>query len=164
MSESQEDFEQLRKLLKLKRYEQPPPGYFARFSDSVINRLEREASSGESTRVVAGLSWFGMLRRVLAENPISAGIFAVCGIMMVVVGNSQFLDKYATDVAGAKLAAVGSDGHSGIDSKIKGGLALTARPVTADMMVSSVNPVFMNAQDSLLNSLSAEPVSYSFNH
>jgi hypothetical protein len=162
-SSGQEDFEQLRKLLKLKRYEQPPPGYFSRFSDSVINRLEREARSGQSTRAVAGFNWFGILRQVLAENPISAGIFAVCGIMMVVVGNSQFLDKYAADAAGGKFA-VGPEAHGGTDGRIKGGLALAAKPVSADMMASSVNPVFMNAQDSLLNSLSAEPVSYSFNH
>jgi hypothetical protein len=163
MSSGQEDFEQLRKLLKVKRYEQPPPGYFSRFSDSVINRLEREARSGQSSQGVAGLGWFGMLRRVLAENPISAGIFAVCGIMMVVVGNSQFLDKYAANVDGSRFA-LGPEAHNAIESKVKGGLALAAQPVSADMMASSVNPVFMNAQDSLLNSLSAQPVSYSFNH
>jgi hypothetical protein len=163
MSSGQEDFDQLRKLLKVKRYEQPPPGYFSRFSDGVINRLEREARSGQSSRAAAGLGWFGMLRRVLAENPISAGIFAVCGIMMVVVGNSQFLDKYAANADGSRFA-LGPEAHNGVDSKIKSGLALAAQPVSADMMASSVNPVFMNAQDSLLNSLSAEPVSYTFNH
>ena len=163
MSEGQEDFGQLRKLLKLKRYELPPPGYFNHFSTSVINRLEREAQSGHSQTAAAGLNWFGLLRRVLAENPISTGIFAVCGIMMVVVGNSQLLDQYASGTDGARFA-LGPDAHIGTDSKVKSGLRLTAQPASANMMVSSVNPVFMNAQDSLLNSLSAEPVSYSFNH
>jgi hypothetical protein len=159
MNTGQEDFEQLRKLLKLKRYEQPPPGYFSRFSDSVLNRLERE----ENSREVAGFGWFGALRRVLSENPISAGIFAVCGIMMVVVGNSQYLDRYAAvgdgslgPAAGTRVAEIGS---------VKDTLKLAAQPVAADnSMVSSVNPVFMNASGSLLSSLSAQPVSYTFNH
>src|SRR5580658_5269028 len=35
------DFDSLRKLVRLKRYEQPPPGYFHRLPDNIIARLER---------------------------------------------------------------------------------------------------------------------------
>jgi hypothetical protein len=163
MSSGPEDFEQLRKLLKIKRYEQPPPGYFSRFSDGVINRLEREAHSRHDQTAAGALGWFGALRRVLAQNPISAGIFAVCGIMMVVVGNSQFLDKYAASVNGSQFA-IGPEAHNSFENKVKGGLALAAQPVAADMMASSVNPVFVSAQNSLLNSLSVDPVSYTISH
>jgi hypothetical protein len=37
-----EDFGELRRLLAVKRYEVPPPGYFHRFPDKVIARIEAQ--------------------------------------------------------------------------------------------------------------------------
>jgi hypothetical protein len=42
METSPENFESLRKLLKLKRYEQPPPRFFNEFSGHVIARIRSE--------------------------------------------------------------------------------------------------------------------------
>jgi hypothetical protein len=41
MNSDSSDFEALRKLMALKRHEQPPPGYFSRLPDKIIVRLER---------------------------------------------------------------------------------------------------------------------------
>ena len=40
MNDQADNFEALRKLLALKRYEQPPPGYFNQLSGRIICRLE----------------------------------------------------------------------------------------------------------------------------
>jgi hypothetical protein len=41
MNSDQEKFEALRKLMALKRHEQPPPEYLSQLSDSIITRIER---------------------------------------------------------------------------------------------------------------------------
>lgn len=81
MSANTEDFEKLRKLLKLKRYEQPPPGYFNHFSSIVINRIERE---GESEGAWAQIPWLRKAFRMLETSPVFSGVFgaAVCGVVI----------------------------------------------------------------------------------
>ncbi len=42
MNAESDNFEALRKLLALKRYEQPPPGYFNQLPGRILSRIERE--------------------------------------------------------------------------------------------------------------------------
>ena len=51
MSENTENFDQLRRLLKLKRYEQPPPRYFNEFSGLVIARIRAGERVGDLSLV-----------------------------------------------------------------------------------------------------------------
>jgi len=96
MSTGTEDFEELRKLLKVKRYEQPPPGYFNGFSTRVMTRLERDCRStpGLLDRLARTFPWLKTTLRLLEQNPIGAGIFGVgvCGLVISGAAFSQ-IDK-----------------------------------------------------------------------
>jgi hypothetical protein len=85
-----ENFEQLRRLLALKRHEQPPPGYFNSFSSQVIARIE----AGERGDDAVGFArwiwegvWLQRLWEALAAKPALAGVFgvAVCGLLIAAV-------------------------------------------------------------------------------
>jgi hypothetical protein len=78
MNSPPDDFGALRKLLALKRYEQPPPGYFQDFPDRVLARLD--ANEAE-----AGPGWWAALLAAFELRPALAGVLglavlALCGL------------------------------------------------------------------------------------
>ncbi len=46
MNENEQNFDELKRLLKLKRHEVPPPGYFNNFSGEVISRIRAGEAGG----------------------------------------------------------------------------------------------------------------------
>lgn len=67
----EENFDQLRKLLALKRYEQAPPGYFNSFSTKVLARIE----SAE----MAEPSW---LQKLGFQFDFKPALIGACGILV----------------------------------------------------------------------------------
>jgi hypothetical protein len=81
MNPDSENFNELRRLLVLKRHEQPPPGYFNNFSRQVIARIE----AGEQSREGRGhVSWLQWLRGALEAKPAFAGAFGamICAVVI----------------------------------------------------------------------------------
>ena len=91
MNPSPEEFDRLRKLLALKRQEQPPPGYFNHFSDKIIARIEAE---GLCTRI----SWWQWLFPEWDAKPVLACAYGlvIMGLLAIGIGISQSLDTEET--------------------------------------------------------------------
>lgn len=93
MSQDTENFDSLRKLLTVKRHEQPPPGYFEQLSSEVMARLR--AGEHEQRDVWRELgeeaSWVQRLWLLLDAKPAVAGAFGVmvCGVVLTGIYFSQ---------------------------------------------------------------------------
>src|SRR5438067_12240806 len=82
-----ENFEQLRRLLALKRHEQPPPGYFNNFSAQVIARIKAGEQAEDSFGIGQwfwGSAWLQRLWSAIETKPALAGAFGVlvCGLLL----------------------------------------------------------------------------------
>src|SRR5258708_6018043 len=86
MSSDPHEFEAVRRLIALKRYEQPHPRYFNDFSTRIIARIQageqlRHESSGILSLVPA---WVNRLWAALETKPMLAGIagFGACALVV----------------------------------------------------------------------------------
>jgi hypothetical protein len=94
MKPDSENFQDLRRLLRLKRYEQPPPGYFNGFSRQVIARIQAGESGAAPSvwqQLLGTSSWLPHLWESLGAKPILAGAFgvAICSVLIAGVAYSD---------------------------------------------------------------------------
>jgi hypothetical protein len=87
MKPESENFEPLRRLLMVKRHEQPPPGFFEDFSRRVIARIEAGEQGAEAAVVGRWFwetPWLWRFWQALEQRPALAGAFglSVCGLLV----------------------------------------------------------------------------------
>ncbi len=70
MTNVPDNFDELRKLLALKRYEQPPPAFFHRFTRDVMRRI---AAPGRVVESAEERTWIARLWQYLEVRPWLAG-------------------------------------------------------------------------------------------
>lgn len=104
MSAEQNDFEKLRRLLALKRHEQPPPGYFHNFSRQVIARIhvdESVVSTSWFQRTFGRAPWLVSFWEGFGAKPLVAGAFGVgvCSLLVVGLVTSERVDADPVGVA-----------------------------------------------------------------
>ncbi len=114
MNADQENFESLRRLLALKKHEQPPPGYFNDFSQQVILHI-RAAGRVEESLGLETVPWLQRFWGALESNPLLAGAFGVfvCALLLSGVVFSEragapevsLIDPQSSDIAIDKPAS-----------------------------------------------------------
>lgn len=106
MNQNDENFDQLRKLLALKRHETPPPGYFNRLPGRILAKIEESEFAARST-------WWDWLVERFDARPVLACAygFTISGLLLMGFRLSQVLesgtsaDAAATSFGGGWLAA-----------------------------------------------------------
>jgi hypothetical protein len=100
MSPEKENFEQLRRLLALKRHEQPPPGYFHDFSRQVLARIQADEAVAKSSLLGRLAPWVGNLWEGFEAKPVLAGAFGVgvCSLLIFGLVSSERMDSNPTDL------------------------------------------------------------------
>jgi hypothetical protein len=110
MDQNEENFDQLRQLMKLKRHEVPPPGYFNRLPAEIISeiRAERREPQDSVSRLATEAPWLMRFWGALEAKPLFGGAFgaAVCALILGALYLSEKPAERPTNVplnAGADL-------------------------------------------------------------
>jgi hypothetical protein len=116
MSQDTENLEPLLRLLKLKRYEQPPPRYFNDFTNQIIARIKLGERGEHNTpfleRVLWEASWLQRIRAAFEAKPVVAGAFGLAMCALVITG---VICSESSDIQ--SLALIGDTESSGFSSE-----------------------------------------------
>lgn len=156
MNEKENQFRDLKRALKLKRHEIPPPGYFNNFSGNVISRIRAgEASESHSP-------WLARFLHLFDSRPGMIGAFATCLVMLLALGliaaqrgeNSANGSGDLSTISGQTamtsvnpLIAAAATPQLAADAT--GGIAVSTNPVVSLQPVATLfgeqNPLFQSA-------------------
>jgi hypothetical protein len=142
MSPEQANFDKLRRLLVLKRYEQPPPGYFERLPRRVIARIEAGETGGIVTlseRITWEAPWLQRILMHIEGRPAIGAALAVAMCVFLISGlimSDKPTGELPTIMSGGDgkqptvqtTFAIGTDGSS---------LPLFVRPVATPVSSTS---------------------------
>ena len=134
MNQSEPNFEDLKRLLKIKRHEVPPPGYFNHFSDDVIARIkagEAMPAGNLAESLQEHAPWIFTLIRLFESKPGVVGGLATSLCVLLVFG---LVMTENSDNNTSSMSAFG------VNSQTSGQTSPTASATTTTAMASS-NPL-----------------------
>jgi hypothetical protein len=161
MNENENNFESLRRLLALKRYETPPPGYFENFSGEVTARI-RAGETGGTADVSKPLQWLFRLFSAFEAKPAFTGAFASALCMLLLFG---IIYAERPDVMPQPLLTTQVESPVNVPPSPMS-LALNTLPVgqPAIISISSTNPMFKAQPASMIfgqSSATVQPLTFS---
>jgi hypothetical protein len=145
MSDNNQDFEALRRLLALKRHEVPPPGYFEDFSSNVLARIRAQES-------VRKLPWLLRLLQAFESRPAYPVSFAsaLCLVLLFGIVSVQQSPEVAQVFGGSDASsAFSSMGTPTTDAQD------SSQPLMA--VVSTNPPTDLSSSSTLFNTSSSGP-------
>lgn len=103
MNQDANNFEDLKRLLKLKQHEVPPPGYFNNFAGQVVSRIRAGEAGGARSfteRLEAEAPWVAGFLRIFETRPGIIGGFAtsLCLLMVLVVVFADRSERASKDL------------------------------------------------------------------
>ncbi len=138
MKESGQNFDELKKFLKLKRHELPPPGFFSHFSDEIVSRIRAgEARGGGALvdRLNDSAPWLVNFLRFFEAKPGVVGAFATSLCLLLVFGvvlaersesgPQNLLTTAAGDQTATTVAAAPASLASQFAGASEGGIAIS---------------------------------------
>jgi hypothetical protein len=160
MKDSEQNFEELKQLLKLKRHEIPPPGYFNNFSRNVIVGIHAERNNPAQARQASG-NWLTRFMNIFETRPGLVGGMAT-SLVLLLVGGVVVTDQSGSDSQtsifapntinsaetsspmsqpGINMASLGQSSASGIT--ISTNPAASLQPMSS--LFGQANPLFQSA-------------------
>jgi len=156
MNESNKNFEELKRLLKLKQHEVPPPGYFNHFSGEVIARV-RAGEADEAEGLMDELRqapWLVSFLRVFQAKPGVIGGVATSLCLMLLIGAvlADRPDSVPRDLLTSSERAPGPGPAlaAAVPTADTSGIAVSTNPVISLQPVATLfgqvhNPLFQSA-------------------
>lgn len=144
MNQSEHNFQDLKRLLKLKRHEVPPPGYFHNFSGDVMARI-KAGDAGADVSFMEALEekapWLFNLVRVFQVKPAVVGGLATSLCVLMVFGLVMTENSDVGSVAGPTFNPQPGAQASVTPVQTSGSSAMLASSTTSPGITISTNPV-----------------------
>ena len=166
MSNANNNFQDLKKLLKLKRHEIPPPGYFNGFSDNVVSRIRGGEAGGYGSffeRLQDDSPLLANFLAVFHAKPGIVGALATCACLMVLftVAITDRSESASPEMPSGLASVQSSDSSAGasptmvsttatpLAAPIGGGITVSSNPIVSLQPVATLfgaqqNPLFQN--------------------